>query len=490
MDGRRDQRLQEGRMFKVFLLLFLYTSHSVVSASIAEFYLKKNLTAIYDPTNRPVLDHNRTVRVELDVALQQLISLEEKLQVLFTNCWIRLSWTDEHLRWKPGDWSGIDATAFNKHALWVPDIQIVNYAAERPIDNEHFIATVDYNGQVKWLYQAIVKSTCNVNVQYFPYDTQNCHLEFSSWSYLTPQLDLWNATVSGDTSVFVRNGEWHLLDMPVKREEVYTNCCADPWSIVTYNIVIQRRPLYYVYNLMVPCVCLLGTAMTGFLLPPESGEKLSLGVTILLSLTVFLLLVAEITPTQSEVIPLLGQFFGISIMLQTFSTAMNVVVINVHCRGGHNIDVPPWLRVFAFVFLARVFCTYSKVRRQLKYVQDKQDTVLIHGKNSLAEEDIDSNHGLITVNEIANHDSPSKVKPRQTSSSRYHSTLASILRTVRHLDEKISNRLKEIEKHAMHETEWRIVAVLIDRLLLVLFVLVVATVLCLFLLSPPYNTMP
>ena len=47
--------------------------------------------------------------------------------------------------------------------------------------------------------------------------------------------------------------------------------------------------------------------MLVFYLPPDSGEKVSLGVTVLLALTVFLLIVAETMPPQSENIPLIGE---------------------------------------------------------------------------------------------------------------------------------------------------------------------------------------
>ena len=45
-----------------------------------------------------------------------------------------------------------------------------------------------------------------------------------------------------------------------------------------------------------------------FCLPPESGEKVSLGVTVLLAMTVYQLLIAETIPPTSEVIPLIGGY--------------------------------------------------------------------------------------------------------------------------------------------------------------------------------------
>lgn len=94
--------------------------------------------------------------------------------------------------------------------------------------------------------------------------------------------------------------------VPGKRNEIYYNCCPEPYIDITFVIIIRRRTLYYFFNLIVPCVLIASMAVLGFTLPPDSGEKLSLGVTILLSLTVFLNMVAETMPATSDAVPLLG----------------------------------------------------------------------------------------------------------------------------------------------------------------------------------------
>ena len=45
-----------------------------------------------------------------------------------------------------------------------------------------------------------------------------------------------------------------------------------------------------------------------FTLPPDSGELMAMGVTILLSLTVFYLLASTHIPETSEVVPLIGRY--------------------------------------------------------------------------------------------------------------------------------------------------------------------------------------
>jgi len=81
-----------------------------------------------------------------------------------------------------------------------------------------------------------------------------------------------------------------------------------------------------------------------FYLPSDSGEKVSLSISILLSLTVFFLLLAEIIPPTSLVVPLLGKFVLFTMILDTFSICVTVVVLNVHFRTPQTHTMAPWVR--------------------------------------------------------------------------------------------------------------------------------------------------
>ena len=70
---------------------------------------------------------------------------------------------------------------------------------------------------------------------------------------------MWNAGVPGD------------------RHQVQYECCPEPYVDITFTIHIRRRTLYYFFNLIVPCVLISSMALLGFTLPPDSGEKLTLG---------------------------------------------------------------------------------------------------------------------------------------------------------------------------------------------------------------------
>ena len=51
-------------------------------------------------------------------------------------------------------------------------------------------AKLRYDGQCIWLAPVILRSKCEIDVTYFPFDTQKCPLKFGSWTYDKERLNL------------------------------------------------------------------------------------------------------------------------------------------------------------------------------------------------------------------------------------------------------------------------------------------------------------
>ncbi|RVE65001.1 hypothetical protein OJAV_G00131970 [Oryzias javanicus] len=159
-------------------------------------------------------------------------------------------------------------------------------------------------------------------------------------------LNLWN------------NVEWEVLGMPAKKNIVQYGCCADPYPDVTYTLKLKRRASFYVFNLLIPCVMISFLAPLGFYLPADSGEKVSLGVTVMLALTVFQLLVAEIMP-PSENVPLIGKYYIATMTMITASTALTIFIMNIHHCGPDAKPVPKWAKKVILQYMARVCFVYE-----------------------------------------------------------------------------------------------------------------------------------
>ena len=74
---------------------------------------------------------------------------------------------------------------------------------------------------------------------------------------------------------------------------------------VGFTIVLERRPYSYVLNIIIPTVVLAVLSALSFIVPVDSGEKMSLGISILVAFSVFMLILQDNTPQADS--PLLGE---------------------------------------------------------------------------------------------------------------------------------------------------------------------------------------
>ena len=166
---------------------------------------------------------------------------------------------------------------------------------------------VSSNGEVLWLYPALIKTYCTLNVKYFPFDSQHCDIVFISWTHSKEQLDIvYNDTFGNSIYYNPENQEWQVDAIDANRHEKKYACCKELYPDVTFSIIMRRGSLFYIVNLIAPCFLIFLISFLGFFLPVESGEKVNLETTILLALVVFLLMVGETMPPTPDAIPVLG----------------------------------------------------------------------------------------------------------------------------------------------------------------------------------------
>ena len=79
------------------------------------------------------------------------------------------------------------------------------------------------------------------------------------------------------------------LKLPSKVELEYFEEDTHPDKLfprVRFEIFLTRKFTYFLINIISPALFVIVIALTVFWLPPESGEKVSLGITVLLALEV------------------------------------------------------------------------------------------------------------------------------------------------------------------------------------------------------------
>lgn len=135
-----------------------------------------------------------------------------------------------------------------------------------------------------------------------------------------------------------------LVGMPASTSLTKSRCCPEQYPYITYDIVIRRRSIYYILNFLAPCVLMSALTILGFFLPVESGERMNVGVTVLLSLTVILLLLAEELPATSEVVPLISRYYTLTMVNVFISIVFTCIVLTFHHHAP--TPLPVWIRKF------------------------------------------------------------------------------------------------------------------------------------------------
>ena len=153
---------------------------------------------------------------------------------------------------------------------------------------------------------------------------------------------------------FWESGEWEIIDAPGYKHDIKYNCCEEIYPDITYSFYIRRLPLFYTINLIIPCLLISFLTVLVFYLPSDCGEKVTLCISVLLSLTVFLLVITETIPSTSLVIPLIGEYLLFTMIFVTLSIVITVFVLNVHYRTPMTHTMPEWVRSVFLGVLPRV----------------------------------------------------------------------------------------------------------------------------------------
>ena len=231
-------------------------------------------------------------------------------------------------------------------------------------------ATIYNTGKVLWEPPAIFMSACEIDVEYFPFDEQKCILKFGAWSYTGTEIAMnhWDLKEGmKDTDIikegidlkdFYQSAEWDIIEIPAQKNVVFYPCCSDPFIDIQFKITIRRKTLFYTTNLIVPCVAISCLTVLVFYLPSDSGEKMTLCISVLLALTVFFLLLVEIIPPSSLVIPLIGKYLLFTMVLVTLSIIITVVVLNIHFRSPATHKMSNWVRIVFLQFLPKILRMY------------------------------------------------------------------------------------------------------------------------------------
>uniref|UniRef100_T1JBH7 Neurotransmitter-gated ion-channel ligand-binding domain-containing protein n=1 Tax=Strigamia maritima TaxID=126957 RepID=T1JBH7_STRMM len=239
--------------------------------------------------SRPVVTHGERIQVYMQMAINYVIDLDEKSQILIVNSLMSFEWMDSRVRWNPRTFGGLEMIQVPADLLWKPDIIPYNSVNSSGTDfYTNTLLKVHYSGRVMWISPVTTHTTCDVDLTYFPFDQQKCSIVYGSWTYhgwsLLPVLKTTNvfyanksllkdAEMVGLQSKEINN-EWKVIKANATIIQKYYKCCKEPYPTIFFNLTFNRGHTTYIYTVIIPSVLPVFLFFYTFCLPPTCSDKI------------------------------------------------------------------------------------------------------------------------------------------------------------------------------------------------------------------------
>ncbi|UJR07060.1 hypothetical protein I4U23_011348 [Adineta vaga] len=339
----------------VILLSYLFyfcDCGSLPAGQLAEQTLITTLLTGYNKNIRP----NTTVSVDLTAQLKQIVSIDEKQQIMTSSSFIAQTWYDDRLSWTPsGSNNNIQVVMIPVTSLWIPDTMILNSADTSGYFtvNTYSLASVNYSGQVYMILPALtVKTRCDFYVRYFPFDEQLCSISLTSWGQGSGRIiytEEKNTVI--DTSEYVEHPLWKLsgTDMIIIQAEDRTPFEDISNDVIKIQLSLKRKPLFFIMNGIFACLILNCVTLLSYTLP--FGSQIGLCMTCFMTYSVYSLNFSNLFPQQSQYLMMITLYFLLSIVWTLLSMVWFVVCNHFISKA----EMPKLLYIFSGLLQKNVF---------------------------------------------------------------------------------------------------------------------------------------
>ncbi|XP_045905825.1 5-hydroxytryptamine receptor 3C-like isoform X6 [Micropterus dolomieu] len=308
----------------------------------------ESMQAVFDLQSfRPAVNLSNPTITNISFTLYAVLGVNEKTQILTTFLWLRLYWHHEFLVWDPDECDGVTRISLPVSRLWSPDIIVYEFVDD-DVSQACPYVYLNYTGRIRWDRMLRLVSACNLEIFSFPFDVQNCTFTFGSYMHTIKDLRVSPALTFKEMSenskrYLEASGEWELVD--ILGETSILQFGVDELDIITFWVVIKRRPILYVVNLLIPSSFLMLIDILSFYLPPHSVDRATFKMTLILGYTVFLLIMNNLLPSTANGTPIIGIYFSVCLALMVISLLETVVITNVlHHSSMKYQEVPHWGR--------------------------------------------------------------------------------------------------------------------------------------------------
>ena len=309
---------------EVLFLLAHLLNGSFIKPACGQTYsdvtaLKAALLTGYDRDVTPVLDQTSRITVNVTVHMYTLQDVDSVKGSVVIPLSLLCTWVDEKLRWIPSNHGNVSMVKFFQNEVWKPPLALSNPIEFTIVEQKQMHVMVMYAGLSYMQAGDIIESSCTFNLKFWPFDKQMCDVIFFPYDMPSSEISL-NFAQDPLQLYFDENSEWLVEDKTYFQKETFG------FTELVFRLYLRRQSGFYVLTIILPTIGLSVLGAMVFLLPHESGERAGFSITVLLSLAVFLTVIADFMPKTSNPFPLLCIFLAnqvVAALLETVFVILN-----------------------------------------------------------------------------------------------------------------------------------------------------------------------
>lgn len=289
LDGGSDM-LQNLLILLCFSAVCCYTNTDA-STLLADVF------ANYNSNIRPGCNESSPLTLNVSFYFTSIKDLDESESKFSISGAFEYFWNDDRLKWNINMYGGdLSSIVIPKQKVWTPSLITINSFSEAgELGKESSRLRLDNSGTLHWITPDLYQTMCNLDVTFYPFDSQSCALRFYLTAYRANEVKLFVLKHLMNQQEFEENGIWQ-----VTGTKMYTKDNSLGWQELHLQVNMRRRLQFYVSSLIMPVCMMSFLQLFVFLIPVESGERVGFAVTVLLAIAVYLTLVQEKLPEASE----------------------------------------------------------------------------------------------------------------------------------------------------------------------------------------------
>lgn len=337
------------------------SQNDIVLDHLSLLRLRRSLLYFYDRNSRPISKSSNSLYVYIGISIVQINNLDEIYQVMTSTLQVSIRWNDEFLRWNESIYS--NTIAFTTNEIWTPDIITENNMNNFKYDfkdaffmpyvnnifdfNERnkYMILVKPNGDCRWVFPIKLMSACQLNQEYFPFDIQQCYLDFLPSAHLSKEVYL-KKFEKGVHLKLINEGEFDLIEAQANEYlKMDLENKLDSNSNITgfrVKLILKRKITFYANKIIIPYFVFYVVTLFTYLVPAIAGEKKSYSTSILISGMIYLKDISYYIP-KTIILPLLSIYFNLNFIFVFICLIFSTFIYAIYYLDKTKRPVPTCL---------------------------------------------------------------------------------------------------------------------------------------------------